>query len=168
MKKRTNHLASIGLAIGAVFGLSGLFFTEPVTQTCLFVISGVGLSAGLALLSVKFLRENDDCLAAGFMLFSIGEAILTCNTPAEESTADASFACGMLFYVVAFILISLSKRFPLWLRLTGLAAAIPFSIAAARFLLGYGIDSSDTFPGMGYGLLTLCIVGWIITLLREK
>ena len=168
MKNQINVLASVGLAIGAIFGLSGMFFTAPTTQLCLFVISGMGLTMGLVLLAMKSLREKNDIVAAGFLLFAIGEAISTGGAAADEKTGEATFAACMLFYVVGFLLILIPARFPVWVRITGLAAAVPFLIAASRSFLGYGLSSADTLPGIGYGLLVLTIIGWIATLLREK
>jgi hypothetical protein len=168
MKNQLNLLASIGLATGAIFGMSGMFFPDPTIQLCLFVISGMGLLTGMILLFVKFLREQNDLVAAGFLIFAIGESVSTGAAAGDEMTGKAAFAACMLFYVVGFLLICLPAQFPIWVRLTGLASAIPFLIAASRFFIGYGIDSSDTLPGIGYGLLTLTIVGWILYLMREK
>jgi hypothetical protein len=168
MNHKTNLLASIGLAIGAVFGLSGMFFTAPTTQLVLFVISGIGLTMGMVLLSIKFIRENKDAPAAGFLLFAIGEAISTGGAAADAQTAESTFACCMLFYVVGLVLICTPKQFPAWVRIAGLASAVPFFLAAARKYLGYGLDSADTLPGIGYGLLILTIIGWIVALLRER
>jgi hypothetical protein len=168
MKNHINIIASFGLAIGAIFGMSGLVFAEPVTQLCLFVISGVGLATGVGLLAVKFMREENDLIATGFLLFAIGEAISTLNAAGDEESAVSAFAGCMLFYVVGFLLISVPARFPNWVRITGLAAAIPFLVAAARFYLGQGLDTSDTLPGIGYSLLTITIIGWIVTLLQER
>ncbi|MEZ5040378.1 MAG: hypothetical protein R2828_10810 [Saprospiraceae bacterium] len=168
MKNQVNLLASIGLAIGAIFGMSGLLFTSPITQLCLFVISGVGFTAGLSLLAVKFLREQNDLLATGFLLFAIGEAISTLNAAADEATSLSAFAGCMLFYAVGFALVCFPPKFVTWTRITGLLSALIFLIAATRFYLGYGIDTSDTLPGIGYGLLTITIAGWIVFLLKER
>jgi hypothetical protein len=168
MNANINLIASIGLAIGALFGMSGLAFTSPVAQLCLFVISGVGFTVGLTLLVVKFLWEKDEFLATGFLLFAMGETISTLNAAADEQTAASSFAGCMLFYVTGFLFICLRPTFPLWTRITGLLSATIFLAAAIRFYLGYGISTADTLPGIGYGLLTLTLIGWITYLLRER
>ena len=168
MQTQINLIAAIGLAIGAFFGMSGLFFTTPTVQLCVFVISGVGFTTGLALLAVKFLREQQDLLATGFLLFAIGEAISTLSAAAEEKTGTAAFAGCMLFYFVGFMFICLTPIFPLWTRITGILSALIFLTAASRFYLGFGIDTADTLPGLAYGLLTITIVGWIVYLLKER
>ncbi len=168
MKTQSNLIASIGLGIGVILGMSGLAFTAPTTQLCLFVISGIGFTTGLALLAFKFSKEKQEILATGFLLFAIGEAISTLNAAADEKTANAAFAGCMLFYFVGYLFICLTPKFPLWTRISGMASALIFVVAASRFYLGYGINSADTLPGIGYGLLTLTIVGWIVYLLRER
>lgn len=161
-----NLIASIGLAAGALFGMSGQVFTEPVTQTCLFVISGAAFTMGLVLLTFKYLRQKNDIVAAGFLLFSIGEAISTAATAADEKTALSAFAACMLFYIMGFLLVCLPATFPNWVRITGLVSATLFAIASTKFYLGYGIHYNDALAGIGYGLLTITIIGWIISLLK--
>ena len=167
MNRTSNTLASIGLAVGAVFGISGSIFTEPTLQIALYQISSVALTAACALLTVKFLRDGKDYAATGFLLFAIGEAVMSAGTALGQVGAQPAFAAGMALYVPAFLFISLPREFPTWCRFTGVAATIPFSIAASKIYLGGQALSTSAFPGAGYGLLTLTIIGWILTLLRE-
>lgn len=74
----------------------------------------------------------------------------------------------MAMYVPAFLFISIPKRFPVWARFTGIAAAVPFTIAAFKIFLGGQAFSSSPLVGVAYGLLVITIVGWIINLLRER
>lgn len=166
MNPTTNTLASIGLAVGAIFGVSGSIFTEPTLQIALYQISSVALTAACALLTVKFLRDGNDYVATGFLLLAIGEAVMSAGTALGQVGGQPAFAAGMALYVPALLFISLPKAFPTWSRFTGVAATIPFSIAAAKIYLGGQALSTSVFPGAGYGLLTLTIVGWILSLLR--
>ena len=96
MKRQTNIVAAIGLFIGAFFGFSGMLFTQPDVQVGLFVVSGIGLTTGLAMLATKFLREGQDLIATGFLLFAIGEAIITAGTAADVQTGEATFGAVIL------------------------------------------------------------------------
>ncbi|NQW29073.1 MAG: hypothetical protein HQ472_00985 [Ignavibacteria bacterium] len=62
----------------------------------------------------------------------------------------------------------LATGFPIFVRITGILAAIPFALAAAEIFMGTEVLSTSPLPGAGYGLLTITIVGWIWTLAREK
>ena len=168
MNYKTNMLASIGLAIGAIFGMSGSFITEPTLQIALYEISSIGLTAALVLLAVKFIRAEKDFLSTGFLLLAIAEAIMTTGSALGAVGGQPSFGAGMALYVPALLFISIPKEFPLWTRLTGIAASIPFAIAASKIFMGEEVLSTSALPGAGYGLLTLTIVGWIIVLLREN
>lgn len=168
MNRNINVIASIGLATGALFGMSGIAFSNPTIQIILFVISGWGFTTGLALLAIKFLREKSDLIACGFFLFAIGEAVSTLTAAADEKTSASAFAGCMLFYTVGFLLILFNKKFALWTRITGLTSALLFFIAASRFYLGYGISSNDTLPGIAYGLLTVTLIGFILYLVKEQ
>ncbi len=168
MNSNTHFIAMIGLAIGALFGMSGLVFTSPLVQTALFVFSGVGLSLGLLLLSRMFLKQGEEFTGMGFLVFGIGEAVLTMNSAAEEASFDSAFAGCMLFYVLGHILIFIPRQFPTWMRITGLLSATFFLSAAVRYYAGFGIDTADPLPGIGYGFLVITIIGWITYLARER
>lgn len=167
MNRTANIIAAIGLAIGAVFGVSGSIFTQPTTQIVLYQISSVALTAACALLTVKYLRDNKDYIATGFLLFAIAEAVMTAGAALGQVGGQASFAAGMALYVPAFLFICIPREFPFWSRLTGIAATLPFFIAASMIYLGGQALSTSVFPGAGYGLLTVTIIGWIVTLLRQ-
>ena len=168
MNRTTNMLAASGLAVGAVFGMSGSFFADPTVQAALYEISSVGLTAACALLTVKYLREGKDHVATGFLLFAIGEAVMSMGSAMGQVGGQPSFAAGMALYVPAFLFISIPKVYPTWCRLAAIAATIPFCIAAATIYLGGQMLSTSPIPGAGYGLLTLAIIGWIVTLVRES
>ena len=68
MNRNLNLIASIGFICGSVFGIAGSIFKDAVMQMCSYEISSVGLIAAGALLTVKFLNEKSEFLAAGFLL----------------------------------------------------------------------------------------------------
>lgn len=154
--------------MGALFGMAGSIFTSPVLQILLYEISSVGLIAACALMTIKFLIEKKEFLSAGFLLLAIAEAVMSANAAAGQIDAQPSFAAGMALYVPAFLFIGFAKGFPAWTRVTIVAAAVPFLIAAFIIFSGGQVLSTSALPGAGYGLLTVTIVGWIIFLIREN
>ena len=168
MNRTTNFLASIGLAVGAIFGVSGSVITEPTLQIALYEISSIGLLVACVLLAIKFIRQKNDFIGTGFLLFAIGEAVMSAGVALGQMEGQASFGAGMALYVPALLFISIPKGFPLWTRITGVAASIPFTIAASTIFLGGQALSSSPVVGAGYGLLVLTNIGWILTLIKEK
>lgn len=162
MNKNDKLIAITGLAIGAIFGMSGSIFSEPeVLQTCLYEISSLGLTAATAFLAIKYYRQQNDYVGTGFLLFAIAEAIMTVGTPLGQIGGQPAFGAGMAMYVPGLLFISIPKVFPLIPRLTGIAACIPFGIAGSRIFMGEQVLSTSALPGAAYGLLTLTIIGWI-------
>jgi hypothetical protein len=98
MNQKPNNLASLGLALGAIFGTSGSIFTEPVLQIVQYQISSIGLTVACVLLTMKFLREGKDFIAAGFLVFAIGEAVMTSGAASGPVGGQASFGAGMALY----------------------------------------------------------------------
>lgn len=168
MNRSQNLLAAVGLAIGALFGMGGSFIPDPTMQIASYEISSIALTAACALLAIKFIRDEKDFIATGFLLLAIGEAVMTAGAALGSTGGQASFGAGMALYVPAFLFISIPKGFPVWARFTGIAASVPFLIAASKIFLGQVVLSTSTLPGVGYGLLTITIVGWILFLLREN
>jgi len=65
-------------------------------------------------------------------------------------------------------LISVPATLATWVRLAGVAAAVPFAVVAARIFGGEMLlPTTAPLPFFGYPLLTLTFVGWIATLLKR-
>ena len=168
MKSNLNRIASAGLLAGALFGIAGSIFTSPVAQIILYEISSVGLIAGCALLTIKFIIEKNEFIASGFLILAIAEAVMSGGTASGQIAGQPSFAAGMALYVPGFIMIGFSKGFQLWSRITIIAASIPFLIAASIIFSGGQVLSTSPLPGAGYTLFSITIIGWVIFLFRQS
>lgn len=167
MKRTEKMIIAISLAIGVVFGISGSIFAYlPTLQNIFYQISSMGLIVGSTFLTIKYLRKQLDTVAIGFLIFTLGEAIMTVGTPLGQVGGQAAFGAGIALYVPALLLISLPRHFPNLVRFTGFAACIPFGIIAAKIFLGQQVLSTEPITGAAYGLLSLTIIGWIFTLFR--
>ena len=167
MSRSSNYLTISGLAIGVIFGLSGSFVSGPNLQIVLYEISSLGFMVGTVLMTLKFFRQNEDLVAAGFLLLTIAEAVMSGGNALGQVGGQASFGAGMAMYVPSFLLICLPKVLPTWVRVTGIATTIPFAIAASIIFSGGQVLSTDALPGIGYGMLSLSFIGFIITLIKE-
>src|ERR687888_95325 len=114
--RRLVILASVGLALGAVFGLAGTFLTQPNLQNTAWAIDSVGLVIATTLLSLKFFRKGNDFVAAGVLVFAIGEAVILSGTAAGLQGSVPSFGAGTALWATALLLISIPKEFALVVR----------------------------------------------------
>jgi len=163
-----NLVAAFGLVLGAVFGMAGTVVAQANLRSSFWAIDGAGLVMATALLTVKFFRKGRDVVAAGFLVFAIGEAVMLSGTAASLLESVPSFGAGTALWATALLLISVPPTLALWIRLIGLLAAILFAITAARIFAGQLVlPTSSPLPFFAYPLLVLTFIGWIWTLLQE-
>ena len=163
-----NVVASIGLALGAVFGLAGTFATQPHLQSTAWAIDGAGLVMATALLTLKYFRKGSDFVGAGFLVFAIGEGVILSGAAAGPEGSVPSFGAGTALWATALLLISIPREFALGVRLIGLATSLLFLITAARIFWGEQVlPTSSPLPFMAYPLFVATFIGWIWSLLRE-
>lgn len=164
-----NIVAVIGLGLGAVFGLAGTLVTQASLRNILWGIDGAGLVMANTLLTLKFFRKGNDFVAAGFLVFGIGEGVMLSGTAAGLMGSVPSFAAGTALWATALLLISIPKEFVFWVRLIGVASSILFAVTATRIFLGAPLSPiSSPLPVFGYPFLVLTFIGWMWTLLREN
>jgi hypothetical protein len=169
---RVRHLdlvAAAGLATGAVFGLAGTLVSQPAVRQVFWAVDGVGLVVAAALLTVRFLRRGEDCVAAGFLVFAIGESLLVAGTAAGLAGSVPAFAGGVALWAAALLLISIPAVFPMWVRIAGVLAAGLFSWVAMRIFSGEQLLPTATpMPFFAYPFLVLTLIGWMMALLKEE
>lgn len=157
-------IVTFGLVIGAALGFSGSLVSPGAVQDMLYAVSAVGLILAATLLALEHAAAGRQLVAAGFALLALGETRLV--NPTDAPGADDSFAVGVLLYAPALLLIAMSSWAPRWVRATGVAAAVVFAAHALLFFGGEPVDSTGPLASIGYGLLTVTIAGWAITVSR--
>lgn len=160
-------VAAIGLAIGGAFGLAGTFVGGDALRETLWTIDGVALVVATALLTMKYQRLGNDCVAAGFLTFLAGESLLLAGNAAGLQASVPSYVGGISLWAAALVMVSAPKTFALWMRLTAAVAAVLFVASVGLILWGSPLlPTSSPLPAAGYPFLVLTFVGWIWTLLR--
>ncbi len=157
-----------GLATGAILGMVGSMLPAGPAQNEAWEISSVGLIVGALLLAITFFRRGNDTVAAGLALLVLAEAVMSGGTAAGVAGGLSAFGAGVALYVPALLLSSIPKTFPIWSRGAGILAAIPFAAEAALVYSGSGEPPTGPLPSAGYTLLTLAIVGWIVSVVRRR
>ena len=169
MKSRQNLIASVGLAIGGIFGMAGTFVPNEHLRNSFWAIDSVGLIVATALLALKFFRKGSDFVAAGFLVFAIGEAVMLSGTAAELRASIPAFAAGTALWSAALCLVSGSAEFPMAVRVIGIVAAILFALTSGVIYGGEPLSPlSSPLPFFAYPFLVLTFFGWIWTLAREN
>ena len=137
-----------GFAVGIGLGFLGNWVEQGTAQSLLFAVSSVGLVTASVLAAVRAIPRGEDLLASGFATFALAEVVLWA-TGAPGAGSEASFATGAMFYVPALLLLALTSSLPLWSRLAGALAAIPFGVHAVRFIAGHDVTSEGALAVAG-------------------
>jgi hypothetical protein len=163
-----DSIAAIGLGVGAVFGLAGTLVAQAPLRQAFWGIDGIALVVAASLLTVKFSKKGSDCVAAGFLVFAIGESLLVSGTAAGLEGSVPSFGGGVGLWAAALLLTSVPREFANWVRMVGIIAAVLFGIVAGRIFWGEQLLPTATpLPFFAYPFLVMTFVGWIWTLVTE-
>ena len=167
--RRSIVLASAGLAVGGIFGLAGTFAPSASIRGLAWGIDGLALVMASALLTLRFYRRNEDLVAAGFLVFAVGESVILSSAAMDLTASTPSFGAGVGMWALALALISVPRVFPLVVRLLGLVAAVLFAVTAGRILTGAPITPlTSPLPFHAYPIFVATFVGWIWTLLTRR
>jgi hypothetical protein len=168
-QSKLDLIAAIGLGTGGAFGLAGTFVGQAAIRQELWGVDAIGLIVATALLALKYFRRGDECVAAGFLVFTVGESLLLSNTAAGLEASVPSFGAGIALWSASLLMTCLPGTFATWCRLTGIVAAVLFAISASRIFWGEQLlPTSAPFPSLGYPFLVLTFVGWILRLIRPS
>jgi len=84
-------IAAIGLVAGTVLGIAGTF-TQPPTRGFLWALDGFALIVASALLVVHHHRQERDLMAAGFIVFAIGQGLIVSGAGMDPGDVVSPFA----------------------------------------------------------------------------
>lgn len=162
-------LAAAGLALGAALGMAGTFAPSDALRGLAWGIDGMSLVMASALLVIIHVRAGQDLVAAGFLVFAIGQGLVISVSAMPLTASVPSFGAGVGLWAVGLALVSVPSTFPLIVCLLGLAASVLFAIVALRIFAGEQIlPTSSPLPFFAYPVLVATMIGWIATLLRAK
>ena len=166
--KHLRILASIGLAIGGLFGMAGSFAPSTPLRSLAWGIDGTGLVMASALLTLKFFREGKEIVAAGFLVFAIGEGVILSGAACDLPASVPSFGAGTALWAMALALISMPKVFPFFVRILGIITTILFTITAGQIFAGIQLlPISIPLPFFAYPVFVATFIGWIWALLKR-
>ena len=159
--ERIRVVAAAGLVVGALLGMAGSFAPTPELRALAWGADGTALILACALLTVHHVRNGNDQLAAGFLVFLAGETLIVSGSGMDLAASAPSFAAGAALWSAALALISASKALPIFVRATGAIAAVLFAVTAARIFAGGDLTPlSKPLPFGAYPFLALTLFGW--------
>jgi hypothetical protein len=156
--------AASGLVIGAVFGVAGTFVPSASLRGLLWGIDGVALIVAAALLTIYHFRRGNDIVAAGFLVFVAGEALILATAAADLGASGPVFGAGVGLWSASLILVSVPKVLPPWVRVVAAIAALLFLVVAAQLFMGRALTPlARPLPFFAYPFLAVTLIGWAWT-----
>jgi hypothetical protein len=167
-KSPLNIIAAVGLVLGGVLGMAGTMVAARNLQSALWAIDGVGVVVATALLAVKLFRKGNDIVAAGFLVFTVGESVMLAGTATTLAASAPSFAAGAALWSAGLLLTSAPREFDGWVRGAAVIGSVLFAITSARIFWGVPVlPTSSPLPFFAYPFLVLTFIGWIWALLKR-
>src|SRR5262245_41277900 len=106
---RVDVSTAVLLAIGAVCGMAGSFVPQAGLRQVLWGVDGTALSTAAAILAVKHLRRGEDLIAAGFLVYLAGQALILNGAPAGLAPAVPGFAAGASLWAASLVILAIPK-----------------------------------------------------------
>lgn len=168
MRNSLKFVSIVGLALGGLLGMLGTLVSSQNIRAVSWAIDGTFLVVATSLLALNYFRKGNDCVAAGFLVYAIGEAVMLGGTAGSLEASVPSFAAGTAMWSAGLLLISAPKTFFIWTRITGLIGAVLFAITSLKIFSGEPLlPISRPLPYVAYPFLVLTFIGWIWTLLKR-
>ena len=168
-KKGLCLAASIGLGLGGLLGLVGSVAPTDALRGLAWGLDGISLVVASALLTVHFLQRGENIVAAGYLVFAVGQGLVVSGSAMGLSASAPSFAAGAGLWAAALFLISIPPIFPFFVRVLGIIAALMFAATAVQVFYGVPLHAKSTpLPFFAYPVFVATLVGWILTILRTK
>lgn len=160
-------LAIAGLIAGGVLGMAGSIVSASDVRSLCWAIDGVGVIIAAAILALTFVRSGRLEVAAGFLIYAIGESVMLGGTAMSLEGSIPAFAAGTALWSAGLTLTSVPRVFAIWTRLAGLISAVLFGIVSLSIFRGIPLTPiAHPLPFFAYPFLVLTFVGWIAAILK--
>jgi hypothetical protein len=162
-------IASTGLVVGAVLGLAGTFVSSASLRGLAWGLDGVALVVATALLTIHHFRRGRDLMAAGFLVFAIGESLILSGAAMEPIASIPSFGSGAGLWATSLALISAPNIIPKLVRAVGFIASALFALVAVEIFVGRQLTPlSAPLPFFAYPFLVATLFGWAWSHLKDR
>lgn len=161
MSDQRSLLAPGGLIVGGVLGMAGSFVRSESLRGLLWGIDGTALVIAAALLTVRYFRRGSDMVAAGFLVFMAGEALILSGAAMSLTASIPAFGAGVGLWAAALAIISGPAVMQSWVRVVAIIAAVLFADVAVQIFMGATLTSlTRPLPFFAYPFLVVTLFGW--------
>jgi hypothetical protein len=168
MTRNLRILAVAGLIAGAVLGMAGSIVTAADVRAVCWAIDSVGLIIATILMALTFVRSGRLEVAAGFLIYAIGESVMLGGTALSLDASIPAFAAGTALWSAGLTLVSVPRVFAGWTRFAGVIAAVLFGITSLVIFRGVALNPiARPLPFYGYPFLVITFIGWIVAIVRR-
>jgi hypothetical protein len=157
----TRLVAPSGLVIGAVLGMAGTFVPSASLRGLFWGLDGIALIVATALLTIHHVRRGNDAVAAGFLVFVVGETLILSGAAMDLAASGPLFAAGAGLWAASLVLVSVPRVMPSWVRVVAAFAALLFAVVAVQIFMGRALTPlSQPLPFFAYPFLAVTLFGW--------
>ena len=154
-------IAPSALVVGAVLGMAGAFVPSASLRGLLWGLDGIALIVATALLTLHHVRRGNDVVAAGFLVFTVGEALIVSGAAMDLAASGPVFAAGTGLWAASLVLVSAPRVMPSWVRAVAVVAALLFVVVAVQAFSGRALTPlSEPLPFFAYPFLAVTLFGW--------
>jgi hypothetical protein len=159
--QNSRRVAPIGLVIGAVLGMAGTFVPSASLRGLFWGLDGIALIVATALLTIHHVRRGNDAVAAGFLVFVVGETLILSGAAMDLAASGPLLAAGTGLWAASLALVSAPRVMPSWVRVVAAFAALLFAIVAVQVFMGHALTPlSQPLPFFAYPFLAVTLFGW--------
>src|SRR5262245_28242376 len=160
-ESRQRLIAVIGLVIGAVLGMAGTFVPSASLRGLFWGLDGIALIVAATLLTIHHFRRGNDIVAAGFLVFVVGETLILSGAAMDLAASGPVFAAGTGLWAASLALVSVPNVMPSWVRVVAAVAALLFAVVAVQVFMGAALTPlSQPLPFFAYPFLAVTLFGW--------
>jgi hypothetical protein len=158
---RLRLIAAIALVIGAVLGMAGTFAPSASLRGLAWGVDGTALVLATALLTVHHFRRGNDVVAAGYLVFVVGEGLILSGAAMDLADSAPSFAAGVALWATSLTLVSAPGTMPAVVRGLGFISSLLFAVVAVQMFSGRALTPlSQPLPFFAYPFLAATLFGW--------
>jgi hypothetical protein len=157
----SRFVSSGGLVLGSALGLAGTFAPSVPVRGLLWGLDGIALVVATALLAIHHFRKGNDAVAAGFLVYVAGQALVLSSAAMDLAAGGPVFGAGAGLWAAALFLLSAPRVAALWVRVVGVVAGGLFLGVAIRLFLKQPLTAlSEPLPFYAYPFLVATLLGW--------
>src|SRR4030095_1848999 len=162
MREKSIIITSVtGLVVGCILGVAGSVVPSDTFRNLAWATGSAGIIVAAGFLAMFYFRKGYDVIAVGFLILALGESVVFSSCATNPDDNIPSFGAGSFLWALSIAILSVRKFFPLFVRVTGVIAAILFGSVSVSIFIGQQVNAmTKPFPYLAYPFYAATLVGW--------